>query len=209
PAGATPRPSRWNVGALTWSICMQKFLSRKKSGFTLIELMIVVAIIGILAAIAIPAFVGYMTRAKTSEAGSNLKNMFQLSASYYSNENWADRGVVRSGSVASSACAVTAQTAGNTPGAGKTAVVFSGTGYESFEAIGFAIADPIYYQYAIAGTGADGSCGHTAGEDIYSFRAVGNLDGDGDTSLFEIAAGSNAQNILMRAPGIYRENELE
>jgi type IV pilus assembly protein PilA len=52
-------------------------------GFTLIELMIVVAIIGILAAIAIPNFIKFQARSKQSEAKSNLKAIFTAEKSYY------------------------------------------------------------------------------------------------------------------------------
>ncbi len=49
---------------------------RSKKGFTLIELMIVVAIIGILAAIAIPNFLKFQAKSKQSEAKSNLGAIF-------------------------------------------------------------------------------------------------------------------------------------
>ena len=49
---------------------------RQHRGFTLIELMIVVAIIGILASIAIPSFMRFQARARQSEVATNLKSLF-------------------------------------------------------------------------------------------------------------------------------------
>lgn len=56
---------------------------RKMKGFTLIELMIVVAIIGILAAIAIPNFMKFQARSKQSEAKANLKSIFTAQKAYF------------------------------------------------------------------------------------------------------------------------------
>jgi prepilin-type N-terminal cleavage/methylation domain-containing protein len=55
---------------------------RGKSGFTLIELMIVVVIIGILAALAIPRFMTSATKTRQSEAKSVLKHIYEMERVY-------------------------------------------------------------------------------------------------------------------------------
>jgi prepilin-type N-terminal cleavage/methylation domain-containing protein len=58
---------------------------RNTKGFTLIELMIVVVIIGILAALAIPRFTQASARAKEKEADGILKQVYTLQQTYYAN----------------------------------------------------------------------------------------------------------------------------
>ena len=62
-------------------------IQKKQQGFTLIELMIVIAIVGILAAIALPAYQDYTVRAKISEALANLAEAKTNIAEYYAANN--------------------------------------------------------------------------------------------------------------------------
>ena len=183
---------------------------RAHQGFTLIELMVVVAILGIIAALAIPAFTLIMRRSKTAEASANLGVMFRAASSYYSAERGAQ---ILTGTVTGFCTVADDEILDATTGAvfdpdNNKHKVRSGP---SMVAMGFTIADFVYYAYGLVeGHGGAGRCDNAPNDpNLYTFYARGDLDDDGEESRFELPAGSDETNVLYHARGLYVVNEIE
>jgi type IV pilus assembly protein PilA len=168
--------------------------------------MVVVAILGILAAIAIPAFLGYQRRSKAAEAPLQLNNLFKLAAALF-NAEYTGRGM---SNVAVRSC-VASPTSLTPAVPGTTKQYFVAAG--GFEQLGFVVGDTVQYSYAIESTGLPNElfCSSTGVENtvIYTFIAHGDLDGDNLMSTFELAVGSDSHAQLYHAAHLHIDQEIE
>ena len=167
-----------------------------QSGFTLIELMIVVAIIGILAAVAIPAFMKYIKKAKSTEATTHVQKIYQGARVY-----WMDRGVAEGQIVADSPQFPTFDGDLSNNGTGVTADInccaadgsmekcrpdparwdIGGPGGMAWKALKFSMDDPHYYAYQYQVINVAGGQGSE-----FTAIAVGDLDCDTFKSRFSM-----------------------
>jgi type IV pilus assembly protein PilA len=169
--------------------------------------MIVVAIIGILAAVAIPAFMKYVRRAKTNEAVLNIRKIYENSRSYFFDER------MRQGSTTAlspqfpdSEALTPAADCCFSPG-GKCPADGPATWQTpTWQGLNFSVDDPHYYRFAYESTGTAGA----GVGSVFTARAVGDLDCDGTFSTFEmIGTFVAAQHEVTGSSGIYKLNDLE
>lgn len=91
------RPGAENEKPTTLEVVKMQKMKNGQAGFTLIELMIVVAIIGILAAVAIPAYQDYTIRAKVTEAMSIASQAKTAVSEYYVSQGSMPTGPAEAG----------------------------------------------------------------------------------------------------------------
>jgi type IV pilus assembly protein PilA len=183
---------------------MIRKLREKEGGFTLIELMIVVAIIAILAAIAIPNYLNYRMKARASESKSNIGSLNTMEEAYAAEWNQY----------------ITAEF---NPTAAPTAGGWSAwTANSYFDNLGFAVRGHFYYQYGISGHAAascatavttptsgsftvangDITIDSCAGLDDIAILAQGNLDGTVGAATYGMYyAMDEARTVIDANPG--------
>jgi prepilin-type N-terminal cleavage/methylation domain-containing protein len=175
-------------------------------GFTLIELMIVVAIVGILSVLAAYGVRKYVANSKTAEARNALGRLANAAAIQYEHENMAG-STLAPGTSAGFSRTLCKSASASVPSSG---AMVAGRKYQSstadwstdyagnsgFACLHFTIDQPQYYMYSYATSGSQ------AVGDKFTATANGDLDGDGVMSTFQLSGSINSSYAINIAPNL-------
>ncbi|MSQ84402.1 MAG: type II secretion system protein [Myxococcales bacterium] len=189
-------------------------IDRRRSGFTLVELMVAVAIIAILAVTAVPQFTKYLRGAKSAEATMLLDGLRKGASAYYAIPHTDPLTAKRkpcqfpvkvSITPAGASCCIDALDKDNDERCDSNPADWDHT---TWSALRFGLTDSHYFQYQFESTGTLSKARYIAG-------AHADLDCDGLLSTFEIGMGGDPEatesdcDAVSSAAALFRDNETE
>lgn len=186
---------------------MRRLAKQAKRGFTLVELMIVVAIVGVLAALAIYGVNKYVNNAKTTEARSAVARIAKDATTAYQRPR-ASGSVLAAGASAAFSnqmCDDATPTPAAVPAGAKYQSTAAEWNHAGWACLRFSMTDPQQYQYdyQVSATTGDGA--------TFNAIARGDLDGDSTLSTFQMDGQIVAaqDNSLLVSPNLNETNPLE
>ncbi len=166
--------------------------------FTLVELMVVVAIMALLAAAAIPTLIRYTRRARSMEAVQSIRRIFDGAVSYFSTDYATPAGIITPNQFPASSPPTPPLTS---VGSTKVRTPESAWSTPTWSGLHFSMADPHYYAYQFDSSGVFGSASFT----VSSF---GDLDGDDVLATF--VRFSTVDNMgVQGSQGVFVSREIE
>ncbi len=184
---------------------------RSSRGFTLVELMVVVALVGVLSTLAIYAVKGYLTHAKTAEAKNAIGQMAKDAETAYWRESMKGTilGAGSSAIISNKFCDFSsdfvphsiAQVRGKKYQSTPNNWNFDGVlDHAGFYCLKFTVSDPQYYQYYY---------NNESGAFDFTAIALGDLDGDDVTSVYSIEGFAAVDGTVRVAPAFKMINPEE